>query len=371
MYDSAALYDVRLKMIFDLSRSHTVVLFLSEGLDTRYLEEHYPSIEIVRLKCFSLYPLIGWSVPREFIPTHIKLFSLAKHKEVIGRCDVLLASELYSWYSYSFFSQAKKIKPAIKCVAMVYETIPQHATKFVPPYSFCLRWLRKHTDASWAFTERTKNYLLHCGVPEDKIFVLYQGVTVPPHMVTRTLKDTVTILFCGRLIPEKGIMEIIDAFQKLANVYPHIRLSICGDGMLRPQIEALKDPRITIHGFVAPQQLTEIYRTADVFCLYSKDKYRFGLHLWEEQLGNVLIEAMAESLPIVVSGNGAIPEVVGEHNFLFYSDAELYTMLEKSIIDSSRRIHIGEANYHRAQEYFSLTKNTQALAQHLIRIALQ
>jgi L-malate glycosyltransferase len=57
-------------------------------------------------------------------------------------------------------------------------------------------------------------------------------------------------------------------------------------------------------------------QSLDLFILPSKPVHQSD-HIWEEQFGHVLIEAMACGVPTIGSDSGAIPEVVGEELGIF------------------------------------------------------
>ncbi len=359
--------DLRLKILFGLSSFFNVIVFTHEKNDIGFFKE-YPDIKVVPMKFFGFAPLVGFS-PSPFSPTNVKYFCLDPIREHVSKCDVIITHEVYSSYSYYFLLQAKRIKPSILCVPMVYETLPRHVTRYLPPFSCYQRCVIKHADAFWAFTDQTSNYLRAIGVPQRKIFRVYQGVVLPNRSAMEGSKrsGTIRILFCGRLTKQKGIDQIATAFDALSRYHSNIELHICGEGPLRSSIEALHNSRIALHGFVSPERMGAFYQEADIFCLMSQDFYRFGMfHMWEEQLGNVLIEAMAYGIPIVTSDNGAIPEIVGRHNLICDNPSDLEDTLERLIQDPSLRDRIGSMNRVRAEEYFDLSRNTELLAKELL-----
>ena len=368
LFDTSEYQDVRTKILFDLSLFYNVIVFTHEKNDISFFDA-YPTITVVRMKFFGVAPFFRFA-PSRFSPTNIKLFNLNSVREYVEKCDVVLTPEVFSSYSYFFLKQAKRIKPSILCVPMVYETIQHHITRYLPPYSWFQHVVTKQADAFWAFTDKSLSYLEKIGVEKNKNFRVYQGIIIPENTTAKTQKEPVLIkiLFCGRLVSQKGIYETAQVFDTLSHTYSNIEFHICGDGPLRAEIESLNNKRIYIHGFIAPGKVAEFYKTADIFCLMSKDFYRLGvLHFWEEQLGNVLIEAMSYGLPIITSDNGAIPEVVGQDALICTTETELQTAMEKLILDPTLRSKMGQANILRAKNLFDIEKNTRLLAEELFQ----
>ncbi len=123
-----------------------------------------------------------------------------------------------------------------------------------------------------------------------------------------------TVLYAGRLAPEKGLETLIEAMR---DVPSPAGLLVIGNGSHRPQLEAsarragVRD-RVEFVPAVAPEELARRYRQADVLVLPSRTT-----PVWKEQFGRVLIEAMACRLPVVGSDSGAIPEVIGDAGLIF------------------------------------------------------
>lgn len=118
---------------------------------------------------------------------------------------------------------------------------------------------------------------------------------------------TGSILFVGRLVPLKGLNDLIDALHSLKADGVKFQCTIVGDGPMRGEIEnkLLRldlTAEIKITGWLRSlsDELLAQYRQADVLCLPS---YSEGLPL-------VLIEAMANGVAVVASRVGGIPEIV-------------------------------------------------------------
>ncbi len=122
-----------------------------------------------------------------------------------------------------------------------------------------------------------------------------------------------TLLFWGRLIPEKGILQLLQAMRKLKD-YPDIRLVIMGSGTLgdnqQPTFftQQLRDTartmeNITFTGYITPYEMQRYLHQADVAVLPS---------IWEEPFGLTMLEAMAARLPVITTCKGGIPEVVSD-----------------------------------------------------------
>ena len=103
------------------------------------------------------------------------------------------------------------------------------------------------------------------------------------------------VLFVGRMIPQKGIFDLLEAVAQLdGNVPFHLLMVGYGPAVddFQARAKDLKvDGRVTVAGFVNEAQLRSAYRSADVFVLPS----------WSEGFPTVLMEAMDAGLPIVTT----------------------------------------------------------------------
>jgi glycosyltransferase involved in cell wall biosynthesis len=122
--------------------------------------------------------------------------------------------------------------------------------------------------------------------------------------------------FCGRLVPEKGLIELRDAMQRLRAERSDVHLALLGHGALAQHPGFSREPWITILNSRPHYEIPGFMQSLDLFILPSKP-IRDSDHLWEEQFGHVLIEAMACGVPAIGSDSGAIPEVIGERSGIF------------------------------------------------------
>jgi glycosyltransferase involved in cell wall biosynthesis len=104
------------------------------------------------------------------------------------------------------------------------------------------------------------------------------------------------ILFVGRLVPEKGIFELLSAYSCLdEEVRRQVGLVFVGDGPARSELEnrasAVSPGTIKLPGFAQREELPDYYALAAMFVLPT----------YTDTWGLVVNEAMACSLPVIVS----------------------------------------------------------------------
>jgi phosphatidylinositol alpha 1,6-mannosyltransferase len=169
------------------------------------------------------------------------------------------------------------------------------------------------------------------GIDADR----YQAV---PH----TPRPVPTVLFVGRLDPEKRVDELIRAFAALPTDLPG-RLEIVGDGGRREEWTALAADlgmaeRVCFRGFVSDEELLEAYAGADLFCMP-------GI---AELQSLVTLEAMAAGLPVVAADAMALPHLVrpGRNGWLYTPGdvPELTTRLAALLGDAATRRRMGAAS---------------------------
>jgi glycosyltransferase involved in cell wall biosynthesis len=148
------------------------------------------------------------------------------------------------------------------------------------------------------------------------------------------VQDPFIILSIGRLVHEKGMDLLIEAFDLFAEDHPDTELRIVGEGPLE---EALKDmasrsnhpSRITFVGYVSPESIREELHFANVLAVANRI----------EAFGVVYVEAMATGLPVIATKTGG-PESIIPSYAGFLADCESVP----SIFVGLQNIH---SNYHR------------------------
>jgi len=105
----------------------------------------------------------------------------------------------------------------------------------------------------------------------------------------------------GRVSREKGLNVLAEAFRTVHAHRPDIRLVIVGDGPyldeMRTQLAGL--PAV-FTGYLQGSALAEAYAGADLFVFPSAT----------DTFGNVVLEAQASGLPVVVTSSGGPREVM-------------------------------------------------------------
>lgn len=131
---------------------------------------------------------------------------------------------------------------------------------------------------------------------------------LPAVLPTDVPREAQTLLFLGRLEPEKGVFVLVEALARLAPAHPQLRAVLAGegdvDGVRKAAVDAGVAGRVELPGWVDGEAKARLLARAGIFVLPS----RF------EGLPMALLEAQAAGLPVVATRVGGIPQVVREDN---------------------------------------------------------
>ena len=215
------------------------------------------------------------------------------------------------------------------------------------------------------------------GIDPEKILVVPNGIDLtqfeklPSQKQARALFDLPQtgplVGAVGRPRPVKGYGYLLEAWSRLAAIYPDGRLIFVGDGpdrqVLQERASHLGIERQVI--FLDDQlNIPQLLPALDILALPS-------LH---EGMPNVVLEAMAASVPVVATAVGGTPEVVadGETGLLVSprSAAALAGALTTLIDDPERMKLMGGAGRQRILQDFNLTQTvrlTESLYDEMLR----
>ena len=153
-------------------------------------------------------------------------------------------------------------------------------------------------------------------------------------------EDAFVIGFCGRLIPEKGLRDLRDAFLRLEPAGADSQLVIMGAGELEAELREATRGDSRVH-FLPPRKHSEVVQFLELLdVLVLPSRTIAGPRVWwKEQFGHILIEAMACGVVTVGSDCGAIPEVMADPSVIFPAGdvTALATLLQTLITQPERR----------------------------------
>jgi glycosyltransferase involved in cell wall biosynthesis len=148
--------------------------------------------------------------------------------------------------------------------------------------------------------------------------------------------NNVRLLYVGRVSKEKDLDVLATAYRQLRDSGVPVELFIVGDGPYAKTLgEILPDAVFT--GYLAGADLATAYASADVFVFPSTT----------DTFGNVIIEAQASGLPVVVSDIGGPKELVEDGVSGFVTKAldaaEFAGAIEKIATDAPLRARMAQA----------------------------
>jgi glycosyltransferase involved in cell wall biosynthesis len=289
------------------ARGHASLMFAPRGAPARYA-----NTPIVGLASFSLplYPDLKLVPPIINVTRELAAF----HPDLVLLIDPVVLG-------VAGLRHARALDVPI--VASYHTDLPGYGEYYglgylSSPMWIYLRWLHNQADLSLCPSFFTRTELWAHGFKRVKIWS--RGVDTegfhPRHRdnawrqkLSGGNPEAPLLIYVGRLATEKRVAWLRPVLEAL----PEARLAIVGDGPIRTDLEeCFADTPTVFTGYLCGDDLAYAYASADLFCFPSAT----------ETFGNVILEAMASGLPVVVPRSGGPASIVrdGKNGFLTRPD---------------------------------------------------
>ena len=279
-------------------------------------------------------------------------------KEYFPQSSVVLTMHYTDW-SFKLLGDKKRL------YSMLKNPEDDMQKKIVESF-FAEKQLMETVDRIIAIALHSYNDILQLyQIPEKKVCLIphgladeYRSMCEKERMELRKkygfLPDDQLLIFAGRIDMVKGSHFLCEAFTRLSEKYPNLRLIIAGDGNLEYLLSVQKPiwSKITCTGYVDKEILYELYAISDIGVLPS-------LH---EEFGLVALEMMMMKLPLIVGKTTGLSELViheetGLHVFAQENDknksvSAIQSAITELLNDMDKRIRLGEqGRKHYLQQY--------------------
>lgn len=195
----------------------------------------------------------------------------------------------------------------------------------------------RHVNRFIALTQFAKDLLVRDGIRPEQIAVKPNSVPDPVVSGSETPAREDFVLFAGRLVDEKGVATLLDAWSRLEL---DRELRIAGDGALMPLVRAAaaRDSRIVPLGWLSTDDTVDLMSRAGVVVIPSE---------WYEGLPLVLLRAQSVGAPILISDLDNISrELLADQagaTFRTADPAALARALRELLLDRDRAERLGRA----------------------------
>ncbi|KVK83911.1 glycosyl transferase family 1 [Burkholderia ubonensis] len=193
------------------------------------------------------------------------------------------------------------------------------------------------------------------GVPPERVTVVpgavdhFDRIDADPGVLSRLQLDADRyVLFVGSLAPGKNLARVLEAIAMLRGSHPALRFVIAGGANTRIFGASLPgpradDPNVTWTGYVTDGELKALYQHAGCFVFPS-------LH---EGFGLPPLEAMRCGCPVIVSREGALPEVCSGAAIFCdaWSEADIAATIVRVMDNAELRARMRKRGRARAQRY--------------------
>ncbi len=220
------------------------------------------------------------------------------------------------------------------------------------PFRASLRYILRHSRVCVSLGGKLTGILAEqVEGAKCEVVVLPNAVEVPSARPTPPSHPSpLSLLFVGRFAFNKGLDVLMTVAQRLVQEGKQdlVRFDLAGDGPLLAQYQQAGLPvNVRLLGRVDDAQLLELYKSCSAFILPT----RF------EGMPTVVLEAMAQAKPIIVSDVGATAELVNPHNGYLLPPGDANALYDAVIAFAARKpeVHaqMGRYSYDRVVERFS------------------
>ncbi len=166
-------------------------------------------------------------------------------------------------------------------------------------------WYYGQMNRVYAPSKNTADELIEKGIAADRVRLMERGIDITLfHPSKRNgffkkhfqIEDhAVKLLYVGRVSREKNLHILVEAFNHLSREQGDVHLVIVGEG---PYLEEMKielsGKPVTFTGYLSGEDLAAAYASSNIFVFPSTT----------DTFGNVVLEAQASGIPVIVTDQG-------------------------------------------------------------------
>jgi glycosyltransferase involved in cell wall biosynthesis len=215
-----------------------------------------------------------------------------------------------------------------------------------------MHWFYNQLDVLYVNSEDYRKCWIERGIPRERLRILPRGLDT--HLFHPSKRDRsfwearglregeLAMLFVGRVSKEKNLDLLVTATRRLAESQTPVRPVIVGDGPYMSEMKRhLGDAIFT--GYLDGEDLARAYASADFFVFPSTT----------DTFGNVILEAQASGIPVIVSDIGGPRDLVsnGVDGFVTkgLDAADLAEAIRKLAFDADLRKNMGASGRTRVE----------------------
>ena len=209
-----------------------------------------------------------------------------------------------------------------------------------------MHWFYSQLDVVWVNSEDYRKSWASRGIPAERLRILPRGLDIELFKPARRsaefwkrwgLRDgELAMLYVGRMSKEKNLDIIVAATKRLAEWRLPVRPIFVGDGPYLAEMKKLL-PDAIFTGYLRNEDLATAYASSDFFCFPSTT----------DTFGNVVLEAHACALPVIVSDVGGPRDLIddGEDGYITRANdaEEVADRIRRLCEDEALRKSMGEA----------------------------
>lgn len=170
--------------------------------------------------------------------------------------------------------------------------------------------VKRQVKNFYGVSEACNHWLKHFGIQSKGVFSNsiaseeYQSFH-RRHFLSQ--KPKIVISYTGRILPEKGIEELLKAYHDIVTDFPDSLLAIAGDGPILANLKTkYQHPNIKFLGKLHHDQVMALYNDTDILVYPSK---------YPEGLPTTILEAGLMKCAIIATSAGGIAEVIDDPKY--------------------------------------------------------
>jgi glycosyltransferase involved in cell wall biosynthesis len=291
-----------------VARGHKVILYSASESHTR---EDFGGIEIRSITCrrsksyFRDIEYLSGAL-RELRDEHVDVCHFHSLPEGAALSGGVRGLKVLS-YDYFIFRRGKNTP-----LFWWYRKALRKFSRLLPVSEYC----RVGSQEYWGL-ESGRFRVMHNGVNLEQFCP--EPARGLAKRIALNIGDERVILYVGRVCEQKGIDLLIDAYLRLKQEFPRVRLVVAGpadafgkEGETNLTRRIAKAGGLYL-GAVEERELSSIYNLADIFVMPTRSIEMFGM---------AAIEAQACGKPVVASRHGGLPEVISEKSGRFFKTGD-------------------------------------------------